>query len=272
MTMSSMLQGHITFLLQKQLIEQLSGLSDSTSLTEALLQRHRKSGREIAAEAITGRIRSDAGVLRQSARNLREGGDMAEIARTGVASIVESLKKMHDLALNAPADGVDTNAYRAHVESIQNVIRSTSYNGISLLSRFQYRKDGNNWLEQPQWGVDERVSLNNTTPATGSINIQAGNGTRTVTLTDFSGMNLPDFDDPSLATKLSELISTMKMHERSYGQLASSMASEAKSIERQSRILDLSATRTISGAGTDPASRLLFFLLSEQGKLIDNKS
>ena len=104
MSASSVLQGQIALLLQQQLIGQLSNMGDGVSLTETLLQRHRKSGREISAEAITGRLRSDVGALRQSARNLREGGGIAEIAKTGVSSIVGSLEKMLELAKGAATD------------------------------------------------------------------------------------------------------------------------------------------------------------------------
>jgi len=271
MSASSMLQGQIALLLQQQLIGQLQEYGDTLSLTEALLrQRRAKSGRETMAEAITGRIRSDSGTLRQSARNLREGGDIANIAHTGVSSIVESLEKMLKLAQDTAAGSAGSgaaDAYAAHAESIQNTVKNTAYNGISLMDR-------------TQWATDERVSVSSSGSAyTGSIGIQAGKGMRTVTMTDFSDMaggstlnaTLDAGNANDLASELSVLINNMKMHEKSYGQLGSSLESEAKSIERQSRILDLSATRTIAGAGTDPASKLLFFLLSEQGKLIDSK-
>jgi len=272
---SSLLQGSIGLLLQQQLIGQLSNLGDGISLTEALLQRQIKSGREISAEAITGRLRSDVGSLRQSARNLREGGSIAEIAQKGIGSIVESLKKMQELAQNAatatsPAEisAAIITAYQTHASSIRSIIKDTSYNGISLM-------DGTQWAADP----DQRVSRSGN--GTVSISIQAGRGVRPLTLTDFSGDTLGSADPltqtlnannaSTLASELSVLIQNMKMHERSYGHIASSMESEAKSVERQSRIMDLTATRTIAGSGTDPASRLLFFLLSEQGKLIDDK-
>ena len=266
---SSLLQGSIGLLLQQQLIGQLSNLGDGISLTEALLQRQRKSGREISAEAITGRLRSDVGSLRQSARNLREGGAIAEIAQKGVGSIVESLKKMQELAAgvapNSAMTAAQAAAYQAHADSIQSIINNTSYNGISLL------------MNGGRWDADERVAVSGNT---GTIGIQAGRGMRNLTLTDFSDVaedtGVSDLTNTStdftaLAGELSVLAQNMKMHERSFGHIASSMESEAKSLERQSRIMDLTATRTIAGAGTDPTSRLLFFLLSNQGKLIDNK-
>ena len=274
---SSMLQGHIALLLQQQLIGQLSNLGGGISLTEALLQRQRKSGREISAEAITGRLRSDVGALRQSARNLREGGAIAEIAQTGVNSIVGALEKMLEAAKGA-ADAIARNpsadtsaataAYKTHADSIRSIISNTAYNEISLM-------DGSRWGT----GKDERVNFSG--GSTGSIGIQAGRGVRTLTLTDFSSdmaLNSVLDANPTSASELDTLITNisvqiknMKMHEKSYGHIASSMESEAKSLERQSRIMDLTATRAIAGAGTDPASRLLFFLLSDQGKLIDNK-
>ena len=272
---SSMLQGQIALMLQQQLIGQLSKWGDGLSLIEVLLQRQQKSGREIAAQALTGRIRSDVGALRQSARNLHEGSGIAKIAQAGTASIVESLKKMQKLAQDAATatPGADMTAlqtaFNSHAQNIRSIIENTSYNGISLMDR-------------GQWDADDRVTQNGNT---GSIGIQVGSATRNLTLTDFSGGLLgtnpalaPDaLTDYSgalsaLSSALSGLITTMKMHERSFGNQASSMESEAKSVERQSRIADLMAVRSISSAGTDPASQLLFFLLRDRGKLIDDKS
>ena len=288
MLTSSMLQGHIGLLLQQQLLGQLANMDGGLSLTEALLQRQRKSGREISAEAITGRLRSDVGSLRQTARNLREGGAIAEIAKVGTSSIAESLEKMQKLAQSITSTSTAAEitaantAYNDLAAGIQSVISNTTYNGISLMN-------GSRWAADP----DGRV-----TPTgdgiTGTIGIQAGRGVRTLTLTDFSNnadlntvltkdalstaVNAPPPANPTdptaldtLITNLSTQLKTMQMYEKSYGQIASSMESEAKNVERQSRIMDLTATRTIAGAGTDPASKLLFFLLSDQGKLIDNK-
>jgi len=266
-----MLQGHIGLLLQQQLLGQLANMDGGLSLTEALLQRQRKSGREISAEAITGRLRSDVGSLRQTARNLREGGAIAEVAKVGTSSIAASLEKMQELAASiTPGSAMTTaqaTAYQAHADSIRSVIDNTAYNGISLMN-------------SSRWSTDERVNVS------GTIGIQAGGQgpQRSLTLTDFSPLttdpnvamttadltnNATDFT--ALSANLSVLTKNMQMYEKSYGQVASSMESEAKSVERQSRIMDLTATRTIAGAGTDPASKLLFFLLSDQGKLIDNK-
>lgn len=269
MSTPSLLQGQIALLLQQQRIGQLHESGQGLSLAEALLQPRRKSGREIAAEAITGRIRSDGGMLRQSARNLREGGDIASIAQKGVSSIVESLQKMRDLArkvADGTADSGAAAAYASYASGIKGVVKSTAYNGISLMDR-------------AQWASDDRISISGSGD-TGSIDIQSGKTARTIRLADFSGMavgstlntSLDTGSADALATELTVLIKNAQMHENSYRSLASSMNSEAKSVERQSRILDLSASRAIAGAKTDPASRLLYFLLSDQGKLIDNKS
>lgn len=269
MSMSSLLHGNIALLLQQQLIGQLLETGQDASLAETLLRGRHKNGREIAAEALTGRIRSDSGMLRQSSRNLLEGGAIAEIAREGVGSIIESLQKMHDLTqemANGTAASGAAAAYADHAAEIKGIVASTAYNGISL-------------MDKTRWGADERLTLSGSGNAA-SLSIQAGNSARSISLADFSDVaNASPLNTPldalnaaSLASELSVLIKNARMHEKSYASLAASMASEAKSIERQSDILDLTAARAITGTKTDPASQLLYFLLSDQGKLIDGKS
>ena len=269
-----MMQAQLMLVLQQQLIDQVLDSGGGSSLTDALLQKRQKSGREIAAAALTGRIRSDAGVLRQAARNVREGGGIASMAHEGVSSIVESLSGMQKLVQDV-AGGADPSsaqaAFNDFASSIKGVLTSTDYNGIKLL-------DGG------KWSGDERL-----TPVPGSggknssLSIADGKGTRTLTLTDFSDLasspilnsdlsSLSAAELTDLSSNLTALTKNMQLYEKSYASLASSMGAEARSIDRQAKILDVTAARSMAGAGRDPASNLLYLLLSDQGKIINNSS
>ena len=270
MATSGMLQSQLLFLLQQQFIEQLSA-DGGTSLSEALLQRRQKTGREISAEALTGRIRSDAGRLRQASRNVSEGAAIASLAEEGVRSLVDSMKKMRDVVSDAisagtPVSSASWSAYADLASNAESTIKGASYNGIRLL-------DGSGW------GGDERVD------PTGSISLSAGGGTRALTLTDFSTLFAPSSPGsiaPTLPTNASDLtalestlstqIKNLELHERGYASLASRMASEAKSFDRQALIFDTTAARSLAGAGPNSSTSLLYYLLNDQGKLINSKS
>jgi flagellin len=265
-----MLQAQLLFMLQQQLSEQLSG-SGGISLADSLLQRRQKSGREISAAALTGRIRSDAGMLRQASRNVGEGAAIASQLKEGITSLVDSLKKMREVVKGAAipgGGGVTPAAEQAYAdlrEAVTGAIKSTSYNGISLMN-------GSAWTN------DERVNGQN--GAIGTITISAGGGVRTLTLSDLSSL----ITDPDITTSLSSAnlgdlekslstkIQTMEMHEKSYASLASHMESEAKSINRQATILDATASRSITGAAPDSSASLLYYLLSDQGKIVNSRS
>lgn len=267
---SSMLQTQVLFALQQQLISHILESGDKTSMMDSLLKRGQKSGRQMSAEALTGRIRSDAGMLRQAANNAGEGAAIAKMANTATTSMLTSLQSMYDLALEVvkagSSDPGTVSAYNSLASGVMNIINTTAYNGINLMSK-------------DQWAGDERV----TTAAdgkSGSLSIQAGTSARTLNLMDFSGI-LNGIDDgtaalgttqdaQNTADALSEIINTVKMQDSSYSSLASSFEADAKGIERQSKILDISAARNIAGTSTDPVTRLLYLLLSDQGRIINN--
>ena len=268
MAASPMLHGQIVFLLQQQLLNQvLKG--ESSSLTDILLQRRKPSGREITAKALTGGIRADSGMLRQASKNVREGGTIAGMAKTGVSTIITSLKEMRSLAWAVSAGTANPDAagvYAKQAEAIKGVVESTAYNGISL-------------MDKKDWGIDERLKVSsNGADIFASLSIQAGRGIRNIVLTDFSGMaegstvnaTLSQANADDLASELSLIIQNMQLHEKSFDSLEYSMNAEAKRMDRNSRILELTAARAISGVRKSPAPTRLYKLLMGQGNLIDD--
>lgn len=265
----SFLETQAVAMLQQQLIRQIIE-SGGGSLVDSLFERRQKTGRQISAEAITGRIRSDAGMLRQASRNAGEGADIAKTANTATSSILTSLGQMRDLAATVAGSGVAApgviDNYNALASGIQHTINTTAHNGISLMNK-------NNWPG------DERLTISSD-GTTASLPIQVGTSSRPLVLTDFSGI-LNGVNDGSAAlgnatsaqdaaNQLSGIISTVQMQDRTYAAMTSSFASEAKSIKRQSKLLDETAARDIPGQQTDPLLKLLYKLLSNQGNVLDN--
>ena len=274
--MALSLQSQTLALLGRNFLAQAlaNGGSMDDVIIDTLLHPQPKSAKEISATALTGRIRSDAGMLRQASKNADEAASIAAIAKEGTDSIATSLKAMKDLAQSV-ADGTATpdaaTNYMNLAQSIKGVVSSTSYNGISLLD-----KDG--------WSGDERLTVDGGGDSA-ALSIQIGMGTSTLTLRDLSGLktafSATDLADPiaaaATATQLSEQLATIETMSSGYAGVAASYAGEAKSLTRQSEILATTAARAQMGAEggkptPDANSLLLDLLLRDQGKLIDTSS
>ena len=266
----SFLETQAVAMLRQQLIRQIIESGSGGSLADSLFERRQKTGRQISAEAITGRIRSDAGMLRQASRNAGEGADIAKTANAATSSLLTSLGQMRDLAATMASTGVNApgavDSYNALAAGIQNTINTTAYNGISLMNK-------------NKWPGDDRLTVSSD-GTTASLPIQVGTSSRPLVLTDFSGIlsgvgdgataldNAASAQDA--ANQLSGIISTVQMQDRTYAAMASSFASESKSIKRQSKLLDETAARNIPGPQTDPLLKLLYNLLSNQGNVLDS--
>jgi flagellin len=250
--------------MQRALITHLVQEGGGETLIERLLAPRQKSGREIAAEALTGRMRAEAAGLRQSAQNAAEGKSVADTLIAAGESISESLRAMRSIAANyssmTPEQLVVAKAeYEAASSDINNIVKSTSYNGMSLL-------DGT------QWNNDERT-------ADGKIKIRMGGWDKEIFLTDmqsFAG-NLPlwpidETNAATAATSLGSHLETMRLKDLSWQAMGDSFKSNAEVLERQAGILADSAARSILGARGDPLARLLHTLLTDQGNLVDSLS
>lgn len=264
---SSMLRTQALFALQQQIISHILESGEKSSLADSLLKRGQKNGRQMSAEALAGRIRSDAGMLRQAATNASDGAAIAKMASTATTSMLTSLQSMYALALEVANSGSSdpgmVSAYTALANSVKKTINTTAYNGINLMTRDKWKSDG-----RLKIAADGKSA---------SLSIQAGTSARTLNLLNFSGIlsgvgdgNAALADAQGTADKLSEIINTVKMQDKSYSSLASSFEADARGIERQSKILNISAARNIAGTSTDPVTRLLYVLLSDQGRIINN--
>ena len=250
-----------------------NGGSLNSAVADMLLQSKTtpRTGRDIAASALTGRIRGDAGMLKQSARNASEGATMATLIKDGTLSVAETLNKMQTAmqqASSAYTPDLQTE-YDNLVSSLKTTIANTQYNGISLL-------DGT------KWGTDERLTRNGDTA---SLDIQMGGGTSTFSLRDLSslgaygGLDLQNTTALSdKLTQISEDIGTVTTMSTGYEAIAGSYMSEAKHLENQSEVLTKAALRAQHGTSADGdaegsvKSILLDFILREQGKIVDTSS
>ncbi len=256
-------------------------------IADTLLHPRPQSGREISAAALTGRIRSDAGMLQQASRNAEEGAAIAKIAQDAAGSVEDILTRMQTLAQSvsdgtATADAADT--YRNLASSLKAVISGTQYNGISLL-------DGDGWTG------DERLARS-ADGKSADLSIQMGAAPSSFTLRDLSDLKNfnPDTDltpaniEATLST-LSESAATAKTLASGYRVMAGTYANEAKHLNHQADILAVTAARAQTGAAAADAAAasrtgkeasgvsesqirnlLLDMLLRDQGKFLDTSS
>ncbi len=236
-----------------------------------LLQSSSSSKRDNMAAALTGRVRSDAGMLRQAGSNVREAQGMMEQASTATGNIKDMLAEAKDIAdkYTATSDPVLQAQLEAQYDSIKsnlnNIIKSTSYNGISLL-------DGN------AWAADKRVNAdagNNS----GAVQIWAGNSGFDL---NFSNMRKAisdplaslDLSDANTALKLDEMSSTAGLIADVYSNRASSLKGQAASLERQAGILDEVAAS--QGGSSNSSSSLKDILaelaLRDKGSIFNSQS
>lgn len=238
------------------------------------------TGREKAAAALTGRIRSDAATLMQSAKNALEGAAMSSMIKESALSLGETLSGMQTVVQSYASGQMDETAaqelFASLAGNLSAGVSGTRYNGISL-------------MDQAGWD-DERLTV---TGDTATLSIQMG-GASTFSLRDFSSLKSLETVDladenaadalASLMEDLSTRIATVNTVASGYEALASSYASQAKSLENQAAVLAKTAARAIAEAGKHPAdvagpdpektlaALLLDMLLRDSGRVVDTSS
>lgn len=256
--------------MQRELIGQLVEGNQAESLVESLLKPRTKSGREIMAEALTGRMRSDAALYRQAKRNAEEGTVVADALLESADGILEALGTMRAIAEKIAGPGYtpdadDEKAFNGAKQTIASLVKNASYNGISF-------------FDASQWVGDERVS------GTGELRIQTGNSYKTITLTDLTAMSgaISGWGYQALATtpgvgevlknKLDAFVKNMELHRSGFNALSAGFSSIAETLNRNAEINDEAASRSILGARDDLLGRLLYAMLREQGGIVDKPS
>ena len=264
---TSFLRTHTLAFLQQQIISEIlqGGNELSGSLVDTLLKPRASSGKEKAAAALTGLMRSDAGMLRQASRNVQEGSSVASMALEGTKALSKSIQRMIDIAQQVADDpGLETSLtpeFNSLKQTIAGKVEGTKYNGISL-------------MDKGGWG-DERVNWNGVSDNS-SISIQSGESARPLSLRDFSSMsddiNALDLTPANISNTITDLttkLGTVDLQSALYKDTASGFTSDAKSLERQADILTSTAARAETAALKNPRSLLLHLILGDQGNIFD---
>jgi len=194
-----------------------------------------RSGRQIMAEALTGRMRGDAAVMRQGARNATEASAMAETAASAAHSLNKTLGEMVKLvdgAIQNPSTVSTVNdTFRTLAEKLQVTLDNARHNGIALL-------DGS------QWAADSRVQAGSN--GNGSLTLQLGYRESDFALADLQDLKsiaqdlttVPDLND--LKTTLENYAKKTSLLAESYDKLAASYGSESSHMTDLAGIFDSS--------------------------------
>jgi flagellin len=152
--------------------------------------------------------------------------------------------------------------YEAISKNIDNIIKNTKYNGISLL-------DGS------AWGGDERLSVMGNAA---SVHIQAGESGFPLTFnnmsTDFSDVvnKIGLYANPAVLTGLSSLQGSAQTLADLYAGRAGSLQSQATSLQSQANILEeAAAQRAKTPAPVSTENILLNLILRESGGIFSGK-
>ncbi|MDR1947724.1 MAG: hypothetical protein LBQ51_11245 [Desulfovibrio sp.] len=238
--------------------------SGGGSAAEFMFNRPRKSGREIMAEALTGVMRSDAGMYRQAARNALEGKSIADILHTTAQGIEQSLSTMITALSTDPAAFIDSSSqtgtalrqtYDDALKTLKNVTGNAAYNGTKLLDGSTSNIEvyiGNTFKDIPLENL--KHIFDNYYDSAGIIAVSPPADTSTAL---------------GVLADLNKMLDTMRLKNSSWQAMGAGFQTAAETVERQAKIYELTAARSILGARADPADRLLNALLSDQGKIMN---
>ena len=197
------------------------------------------SGTEMLAAALTGRIRTDASMLRQGAKNATEGANIATLIATSTSTVRDNLNQMLTLAQEVKADptkgSVNGAAFTALAGELSSVVSGTKYNNISL-------------LDKTGWTNDSRLTISGDGKSS-TFKLQLGYGSSTFTLNDLSYLNYlksvdlssGSLDIDALISDLSTQINTVDVIYSRNDSLSGSYTSEASVMVEQADILDKAA-------------------------------
>lgn len=189
-------------------------------------------------EAISGTLRSDAGVTRQASSNVGEAASMMGVARTDMATIVTALDDLEDIIdkINTGeltgSSAVVQSDYNALRDKITGTISGSDFNGIAV-------------LDSSQWGTSQ-------IDANGNVFIQSSkSGGFNITFHSVddpsSGTDWTDLDGGALGdagTRATQLgyVQSLKAEMESildmYGSKENSLESQQTSLLSQAQILD----------------------------------
>lgn len=218
-----------------------------------------KSGKEMMAEALTGRIRSDSSMMLQGAQNATEASNIASIVTNSSSAILTNLNQMLTLAQEVKSDSTkgaaDATKFTALAQGITSTIANSKYNNISL-------------LDKSSWSSDGRLTVSSDGNSA-TLKIQVGYGSSTFTLNDMSYLNsLSSVDLSSSSLDLNALISNLSTYisnatiiNNGSSALKTAYANESDFLTKQADILTKAAQDAMPSE-EDPLSRDLGSIIS----------
>jgi flagellin len=225
-----------------------------------------------AAQALSGKLRSDSGMLRQASANVSEAASVTAMAQSAAGTIRSSLERMQELAEGVADGSLGVSAaqaeYQSLIDTIEGTVDSASYNGFNLLSA-------------GGWGADERITLNGaagTAGTTGTIHIQAGTGGFGLVLHDLSYLkgvfDTADIQDAAAATTaataISGHVSDVQGIETMLEKRGEGLTAQSEALASQAEILQTAAaTREATDDKRSVEELLLDYVLTNVGKIVD---
>jgi len=210
-------------------------------------------------QAISGRLRADAGTTRQASRNVGEAASMMGVARTDMATIVDSLKDMEDIIdkIDSGELSGSSSVVQSDYDALKNKIIGTysnsDFNGIALL-------DGS------KWGTNQ-------IDANGNVFIQANDsGGFNITFHNVEGENWAGLDQAELAASgdradqlalVQSLKSDMEAVLDMYERKEDSLKSQEFSLQSQAQILDKAAQVRMPESGAASLEKLIADLVAQ---------
>ncbi|MBG3875474.1 flagellin [Desulfovibrio oxamicus] len=271
-SLNTMLVEYSLQLLQQDMLTNslFMGGSVGKSLRDMLLtESQSRRVTDPTAAALTGRLRADAGMLRQASNNVSEAKSIVDLANTATTTLQTAFTRMKELA-NGVATGTMTYAsvqaeYNSLASQITQTIASASYNGIAL-------QDGT------AWAADDRVTVSG---GSGTIEIQSGTSSFSLALYDFSSFkNAFTSTQINTVAKAAAMVTTLSGHITTVNTVASNYASrstildsQASSLASQADIMDTAAeTRAKANESRSLEELVLDLLLRETGTITDEEA
>lgn len=143
--------------------------------------------------ALTGRMRADVGVLDVGSKNMMHGASAMKTTLEPLTRVQTLLGEMSNLTTQAgQAYGTDPAAYEMHkaayeakAQEVANIIKSTTFNGISVFDGSSWGSSNSSIQAQYVDGVDVDGNQAKVYAGTGKLQIQGGKSAMNVTMIDF---------------------------------------------------------------------------------------
>lgn len=222
-------------------------------------------------EAISGKLRGDAGAIRQAAKNVGEAASMMGIAQEAMSTITDSLREMEEIAEKVKSGEYDGTAasvqsdYNQLRDKIISIYENTDFNGIYM-------------LDSGKWDTDQIDSSGNVyiqSSKDGGFNITfhaVDDATSSYDWTDLDGADLAAAGTTDTQLQILDNLKTeMDIIQDLYDSKVSTLQSQQVSLEGQAQLLDQAAQLRKPSDPNYSLEKLLADLVAQQvGTIVDS--